>query len=49
MESVIQVQILDEADCISLHANALGNSINPFIPPTHLWVNSRAEWSIEYW
>ena len=29
MESVNQVQILDEAICVSLHANAVGKGINP--------------------
>ena len=29
MESVAQVQILDEAVCVSLHANALERDINP--------------------
>ena len=32
MESVTQVQILNEAFCISLHANALAKCMNPSLP-----------------
>ena len=31
MESMTRVQILDEAVCISLQANALGKGINPSV------------------
>ena len=33
MESETKVQILDEAVCISLYANALGKAMNPCPPP----------------
>ena len=33
MESETQVQILDDADCISLHANVLGKGMNPSVLP----------------
>ena len=33
IESVIWVQILDEAVCVSLCANTLGKGMNPFTPP----------------
>ena len=33
MELVTCVQILNNADCISLHANAFGKGINPSTPP----------------
>ena len=35
MESVTQVQILDETICIFLHDNALGKGINSTLLPTH--------------
>ena len=31
LESVIRVQILDEAICVSLHANALKKIMNPYV------------------
>ena len=34
MESAIQVLNLDEAVCVSLHANALEKGINSFVLPT---------------
>ena len=34
MKSANRVQILDKAVCISLHANALGNSMSASIPPS---------------
>ena len=39
------VQILDKAVCVSLHANALGKGINPFLFLSQLWVNSRTDWA----
>ena len=43
MESTTRVQHLDEAICISLHANALGKIMNP--PGlSQLWVKSSADW-----
>ena len=33
MDSDTQVQILDEADCISQSTNTLGKGINPLILP----------------
>ena len=42
MELVIQVQILDEAVDVSLHANALGKGMNPSVLPSTM-SNSNAE------
>ena len=33
MDTAIQVQILDETDCISHHTNTLGKGMNPIILP----------------
>ena len=33
MDTVTQVQILDETDCISHSTNTLGKGMNPIIPP----------------
>ena len=44
MELARQAQILDVAVCISLHANALGNSWIPLF--SQLCVNSRADYSL---
>ena len=33
MDMVTQVQILDEADCISYSTNTLGKGMNPIILP----------------
>ena len=46
MESVSQVQVLDEAISISLRINAIKEGMNSYIlssPPPQLWVNSWAD------
>ena len=43
MDTVTQVQILDETDCISHSTNTLGKGMNPIIL-LQLWINSRAVW-----
>ena len=35
MDPIIWIQILDEAACVSLHANAFGKIMNPSLP-SHL-------------
>ena len=40
MESETQVQILDKSVFISLHANALGKSMNPSVV-CQLWINNQ--------
>ena len=42
MDTVVRVQILDEAISVSLRANSEKLSIIFFFPK--LWVNSRADW-----
>ena len=50
MGLVIGVQILEEATCISLCANALRKGIiTPSVLPFQLWVNNRAEWVLKSW
>ena len=43
METTTQVQILDKAVCILLHAHAFGKIMNSSLL-LHLWINSRADW-----
>ena len=45
MDTVIRVQILDDAVCISHDANILEKSVNPIIL-LQLRVNSWADWAL---
>ena len=43
IESVIQVQILDEALCVSLGGNIPGEGMDLFTLPHHQWVDCMTE------
>ena len=49
MDTVIQVQIHDEAVCISHCSNTLGKIMHPTILSLQLWINSRADWALLPW
>ena len=45
MDSMIRIQILDKAVCISRSGNAVMKGMKPFVLPPHsqLWINIRAD------
>ena len=46
IDSVTQVQILDEADWILRSTNTFGKGMNPITSLPQLWVNRSADWAL---